>query len=82
MLNVFNEIMEYIPLNAPVICESSALRNYIEPGVFIIMTLNTANKQINISHLQVLPHLMFKLEELEKTESLPIGFEDGRWFYK
>lgn len=30
--DVFNEIMEYIPKNSPVICESPALRNFIEPG--------------------------------------------------
>ncbi len=82
LLNVFNEIMEYIPVNSPVICESPALRNFIEPGVFIIMTSDTIIKQMNISHLQALPHLMFKVEELGKIESLPIGFEEGKWFYK
>jgi hypothetical protein len=82
LLNVFNEIMELIPLNTPVICESPALRNYIEPGVFIIMTSDIKNKPMNICHLQALPHLMFKLEDLENIESLPIGFEDGKWFYE
>ena len=80
--DVFNEIMEYIPSNVPVICESPALRNFIEPGVFIIMTSNIVNKQKNINYLQELPHVMFKLEELENIDSLPIGFEAGKWFYK
>jgi hypothetical protein len=79
---VFNEIMKEIPQNTPVICESPALRNYIEPGVFIIMTAETINKPMNVSHLQALPHLMFKLEDLESIESIPIGFEDGKWFYE
>ncbi|MCX6252950.1 MAG: hypothetical protein NTV31_00520 [Bacteroidia bacterium] len=76
---VFNEIMEYIPSNVPVICESPALRNFIEPGVFIIMTSATINKHKDINHLQKLPHAMFKLEELNDFRSLPIEFEDGKW---
>jgi len=58
------------------------MRNFVEPGVFIIMTSKTINKQKDISHLQILPHVMFKLEEIDKIDSLPLGFEDGRWFLK
>jgi hypothetical protein len=79
---VFNKIIEYIPSNVPVICESPALRNFIEPGVFIIMTSSTVNKHKNISHLQALPHLMIKLEDLGNMDTLPIRFEDGKWHYK
>ena len=52
LLEVFNEIMKLIPAGTPVICESPALRNFVEPGVFIIMTSDTINKQKDISHLQ------------------------------
>ena len=79
---VFHEIMKSIPAGTPVICESPAMRNFVEPGVFIIMTSKTINKQKDISHLQILPHVMFKLEEIDKIDSLPLGFEDGRWFLK
>ena len=48
------------------ICESPALRNFAEPGVFIIMTSDSIDKKKDISHLQRLPHVMFKYEELEK----------------
>ena len=81
LLTVFNEIMEYIPSNVPVICESPALRNFIEPGVFIIMTSETINKHKNIKHLQALPHVMYELEELPGLSSIPVGFEEGRWVY-
>ncbi|TAL59957.1 MAG: hypothetical protein EPN88_16610 [Bacteroidetes bacterium] len=74
--------MESISIGTPVICESPALRNFIEPGVFIIMTSDTINKQKNINHLHNLPHVIFKLEELDNTDTLPIGFEAGKWFYK
>lgn len=77
---VFNKIMKYIPSNSPVICESPALRNFIEPGVFIIMTSNTVTNSKNISHFLSLPHVMFKLEELVSIDSLPIRFVGGKWF--
>jgi hypothetical protein len=76
---VFHEIMKAIPAGTPVICESPALRNFVEPGVFIIMTSDTIDKQKDISHLQILPHVMFKLEELETLGSIPVRFDEGRW---
>jgi len=79
---VFDKIMEYIPSDSPVICESPALRNFIEPGLFIIMTSDTVNNSKNISHLLSLPHVMFKLEEMENIESVPISFKEGRWLYE
>ncbi len=81
LLVVYNELMEYIPSNTPVICESPALRNFVEPGVFIIMTSQTINKRKNIKHLQGLPHVMFNLDDIGKIGSIPIQFEEGRWFY-
>lgn len=82
LLDVFNKIMQNIPPNVPVICESPALRNFIEPGVFMIMNSEIVNKQKNLSQLQTFRHLMLKLEELADIDSLPIGFENGRWYYK
>jgi hypothetical protein len=78
---VFDKIMDLIPAGTPVICESPALRNFVEPGVFVIMTSDTINKHKNIKHLQGLPHVMFKLEDLSGISSIPVGFENGRWVY-
>jgi hypothetical protein len=75
----FNEIMKSVPAGTPVICESPALRNFAEPGVFIIMTSDTIDKKKDISYLQTLPHVMFKLEELQDIRKLPIEFEYGKW---
>ena len=77
---VFDKIMGMIPQGTPVVCESPALRNYVEPGVFVIMTSVTTNNNKNISHLESLPHVMYKLEELNCISEIPIGFENGRWF--
>lgn len=79
VFEAFNEIMKEIPEGTPVICESPALRNFVEPGAFIIMTSNVINKHKDIKHLQALPHLMVRLEELEKHKSIPVGFEHGIW---
>jgi hypothetical protein len=81
LLFVFNKIQNLIPEGTPIICESPALRNFIEPGVFIIMNSETLNKRKNISHFLALPHLMFKLEELKNIRKLPIEFENERWIY-
>jgi hypothetical protein len=80
--SVFDKIMDLVPEGTPVVCESPALRNFIEPGIFIIMTSETILKHKNVSHLQELPHVMFKLEELAELTSIPVGFEDGKWIYK
>jgi hypothetical protein len=76
---VFDKIMDLIPEGAPVICESPALRNFIEPGVFIIMSSETTRTQKDISHFLAYPHLRFAFEELPGMESIPVGFEDGSW---
>jgi hypothetical protein len=79
LLTAFNEIMKYIPSDAPVICESPALRNFIEPGVFLIITSKTLNKHKNIKHLQALPHMMLEYEKLDSIDYFPIEFGNGKW---
>jgi hypothetical protein len=81
LFDVFRKIMKDVPENTPVICESPALRNFVEPGVFIIMTSDTINKRKDVSHLQAFPHLAFRLEELENLAALPIDFKNGSWKY-
>jgi hypothetical protein len=81
LVKVFNEINDMIPSGTPVICESPALRNFIEPGVFIIMTSLIINKHKNISHLQTLPHLVFELEKLGNAAVFPFCFENSAWIY-
>jgi hypothetical protein len=82
LLFVFNKTKDLIPEGTPIICESPALRNYIEPGVFLIMSSETTRKQKDISQLLVFPHLHFEYEELLGISTIPIGFENGRWNYK
>jgi hypothetical protein len=72
--------MELIPEGTPIICESPALRNFIEPGLFIIMSSKTTNKRKNISQFLTLPHLKFEFEELQEISSIPVVFENNRWY--
>jgi hypothetical protein len=82
LIEVFTEIINRIPEGTPVICESPALGNFVEPGVFVIMTSEVIHKHKDINRLQLLPHVMFKLEEIEKINTLPFGFGGGKWFYR
>ena len=82
LLFVFNKIKDLIPEGIPIICESPALRNYIDPGVFIIMSSETTRTRKNISRYLAFTHLRFELEKLPELSSIPIGFENGGWIYK
>lgn len=81
LLYAFNKIKELIPEGMPIICESPALRNFVEPGVFLIISSETTRTRKDISHILKLPHLKFEFEKLNDIPAIPIGFEDGRWFY-
>lgn len=81
LLFVFTKIRELIPEGTPVICESPALRNFVEPGIFIIISSDTTRTRKDISKYLALPHLKFELEKLPEILSIPIGFENGRWIY-
>jgi hypothetical protein len=82
LFDAFTGIMEYIPGTPPIICESPALRQYIEPGLFIIMSSIATNKQKDINDLLELPHVMFTMEKLKKIKFLPISFNNGEWLYE
>ena len=79
VMRAFEDILGYIPSGTPVICESPALRNYIEPGLFIIMISGKKNKQKDINHFFRFPHVKFNLDNLDKTDNLPVSFENGKW---
>lgn len=79
LFEVFNQIMKLMPAGTPFVCESPALRNYAEPGVFIIMTSETIDKYKDISHLIALPHVMFQYEALDTMGTIPVRFGNGCW---
>lgn len=80
LFEAFKKILELIPPGTPVICESPALRYYVEPGLFVIMISPDQNNQKNISSILDLPHVELNLELLSESKILPIDFRDGKWF--
>ena len=81
LLFVFKKIMDLIPEGTPIICESPALRNLTEPGVFIIMSSVATRIHKDISHLLTYHHLKLEFEELPEMPVIPIEFKDGSWSY-
>lgn len=79
LLSAFMAIMDFVPQGAPVVCESPALRHFVVPGLFMIMKSDGEYNNKDINSLLQLPHVMFKLEELEKIKKLPLRFEGGSW---
>lgn len=75
----FKEIMEHIPEGTPIICESPALRQYTEPGLFVIMTSPLKYNQKNIKSLLDLPHVEFNMDYLTCNKVIPISFSNGKW---
>jgi hypothetical protein len=82
LLDAFLEIIKQVPDGTPVVCESPALRCFAEPGQFVIMISNEAYNNKDISNLLKLPHVKINLADLSRMQSLPFGFDDGKWFYK
>jgi hypothetical protein len=81
LTGAFSDIMKNVPEGAPVVCESPALRQFVEPGLFIIMTSDNNHNNKNIKRLQDLPHVLIRLENLVKFERLPISFKEGNWYF-
>jgi len=82
LLPAFKAIMEHIPEGTPIVCESPALRYYLEPGVFVIMRSDNSDNNKNINQLLELPHVMFKLQDLLEMEEVPVRFNNRVWSHK
>jgi len=79
LMQAFTSILKNIEPGIPVICESPALRYHVDPGLFVIMKSEAANNNKDINKLLGLPHVMFKLDDLNNISPLPIDFRNGKW---
>jgi hypothetical protein len=79
LLNAFEVILKLISPGIPIICESLALRHYIEPGLFMIMKSAAKDNQKDIKQLLKLPHVEFNLDYISGNEVLPVSFNNGKW---
>jgi hypothetical protein len=79
VFEAFKQILNLIPGDSPVICESPALRYYIDPGLFVVMMSSEKDNQKDINDLLSLPHVEFNLTFLSGCKKLPIGFQNRTW---
>lgn len=82
ILSAFNAIIKYIPDKKPIVCESPALRHFVEPGVFVIMNSDNSYNKKNINQLQELHHVMFNLDEIQNMKEIPVHFDSGKWTHR
>lgn len=82
LFDAFIKISEKTDSSSPIICESPALRRFVDPGLFIIISSDNVNKQKDISFLESLPHVMLKFEDLQNQTTLPVNFLNGKWISK
>jgi hypothetical protein len=75
----FSEVYSSIAPGKAIICESPALINYIEPGLFILMISPATGNLKNTEELKKFPYTEFTYKEIIKKTLLPIGFADGVW---
>ncbi len=80
--DAFIKIREKVGNSSPIICESPALRRFVDPGLFVIISSDKVEKQKDISHLQNLPHVKLKYEDIINQTILPLNFIDGKWISK
>ena len=81
LLNAFTEILKFIPDDTPIVCESPGLRYFLDPGIFIIMRSEETYNTKDINKLQMLPHVLMKLNDLQNIVRLPFTFSDGKWAF-
>jgi hypothetical protein len=81
----FSFLQPFIIQGAPVICESPALRRYVEPDLFILMMHTPGNsvKRKNIDDLIGLSDLNLSFNDLDKGKADIIDLDSySRWYLK
>lgn len=79
VFEAFRQILNLVPGDSPIICESPALRYFIDPGLFVVMISSGNDNQKDINNLLSLPHVEFNMTFLSGCKKLPVAFRDGRW---
>ena len=77
----FQEFQKLIPSGAPIICESPALKKYVEPGVFLFLTgPQTLKPKTHMENILPLTDKAVGLEEAMKPKFLSsIRYENSGW---
>jgi hypothetical protein len=80
--NAFQEFQKLIPSGTAIVCESPALRKYIEPGVFLFLSgQQTLNPKTNLANFISLADKVYDLDEaLHSIFLSTLQFVNSRWF--
>ncbi|MGE5420773.1 MAG: hypothetical protein ACM3UT_11345 [Chloroflexota bacterium] len=78
VMKIFKKVIEGIPKDTPVLCESPTLRKYFEPGAFIIMSSDNPDRT-DMEELLSLPHIKMNLDMADKE--IPVKFVNGEWIF-
>lgn len=81
----FAALVPFLPAGAPVVCESPALRRFIEPDLFILMLHTDENnpERKNIDDLIPLADLSITLRDLDHNKADMIDLDnEGNWYVK
>ena len=67
-----------LPKGSPVLCESSMLIRYCDPGVYVFMKGSDKPSADN-GEQEKYDHVSFTIQELDSTPALPFRFTGGEW---
>jgi hypothetical protein len=79
LARAFEEVLRIIPEGDPIVCESPALINHFDPGVFIIMVSDEQDGRKDITEMKKHEHLEFSLSALGKAAILPFSWSGKKW---
>jgi hypothetical protein len=85
LAEAFARLIPFLPEGMPIICESPALRRFIEPDLFILMIHSGAYnpERKNIDDLIPLADLRYTLRDLDHNKADIIDLDkDMRWYLK
>jgi hypothetical protein len=84
LMDAFQEFLQLINTFSPVVCESPALRKFVEPGVFIVLDgKEKGNHKENVLSLKRLADKVTNINAALNPEFLStIKYEKNKWLIK
>ncbi len=84
MKESFEKFLQIVDISSPIVCESPALRKYIQPGIFIIVdSQSNQNKKQDVLDLKLKADLFIETDKESFNPVLGrISFSSGCWIFK
>jgi hypothetical protein len=75
----FRWLIDYLNTTKPIVCESPALRRFVEPGVFIIADSDNIVNKKDLSDINVYADFVFNMGS--SYDKLHLSFDGTSWFF-